>query len=175
MPNKSKNGLPSIVFTGLCLIAYGCGTSQPSPSPVGTPAIPNLRQFAPGEYRGGQPLTKADFVWLQSVGVSNVIKLNTPTEGTDSVPPGMTVYQFPIDTMQQLVSGPDPVEMQMAVSLITPGTFVHCSHGQDRTGLLVGLYRLKQGWAKTNAYTEMLTNGFHPALHGLHEFWENAK
>ena len=62
-----------------------------------------------------------------------------------------------------------------AVSIATPGTFVHCSHGQDRTGLLVGLYRLKQGWAKTNAYTEMLTNGFHPALHGLHEFWENAK
>jgi tyrosine-protein phosphatase SIW14 len=51
---------------------------------------------------------------------------------------------------------------------------VHCTHGQDRTGLVVGLYRtIHDGWTKTDAYREMLQLGFHPELRGLREFWED--
>jgi protein tyrosine/serine phosphatase len=51
---------------------------------------------------------------------------------------------------------------------------VHCTHGQDRTGLIIGLYRLNEGWTKDAAYKEMLVHHFHSSLHGLHEYWENT-
>ncbi len=51
--------------------------------------------------------------------------------------------------------------------------YVHCTHGQDRTGLVVGVYRvLHDGRTKDDAYQEMIHHNFHPDLHGLHEFWE---
>ena len=42
---------------------------------------------------------------------------------------------------------------------------LHCHYGEDRTGLLIGLYRvLVQGWTADQAYKEMLAFGFHPSL-----------
>src|SRR6185437_5955115 len=39
---------------------------------------------------------------------------------------------------------------------------VHCFAGSDRTGLVIGLYRvLYQHWAPQDAYKEMLSYGFH--------------
>lgn len=50
--------------------------------------------------------------------------------------------------------------------------FIHCKHGQDRTGLIIGLYRVEvQGWSPARAYREMLTNGFHPELTGLRNYF----
>ena len=64
---------------------------------------------------------------------------------------------------------------RQAVDAIKPGTFIHCTHGHDRTGLVVGCYRvLKQGWTKNDAYAEMLQHGFHPELLGLYLFWDWA-
>ena len=51
--------------------------------------------------------------------------------------------------------------------------YVHCSHGRDRTGLIVGLYRvLHEGWQAKDAYAEMNTEGFRPLNRNLREFWE---
>ena len=37
--------------------------------------------------------------------------------------------------------------------------FVHCLHGEDRTGLIVGLHRVfHEGWDPAKAYQEMLDN-----------------
>jgi tyrosine-protein phosphatase SIW14 len=39
--------------------------------------------------------------------------------------------------------------------------YVHCHEGKDRTGLVVGIYRIKyQGWTADRAYGEMVGNGF---------------
>ena len=52
--------------------------------------------------------------------------------------------------------------------------FIHCHHGQDRTGLIIGLYRVEaQGWAPAKAYQEMLVNGFHPNLAGLDKYFRD--
>ena len=83
----------------------------------------------------------------------------------------MTLHYHPIDTLQQLVTGPDPAAITAALSQITPGTFIHCEHGQDRTGLLVGLHRLSQDWTPQAAWLEMTNHGFHPALLGLTHYW----
>lgn len=41
--------------------------------------------------------------------------------------------------------------------------YVHCRHGQDRTGLVIGLYRyFVDGMPAQEAYEEMMQLGFHP-------------
>ena len=52
--------------------------------------------------------------------------------------------------------------------------FVHCQHGQDRTGLVMGLYRVEsEHWQAGHAYEEMKTLGFHPSLFFLNHYFEN--
>jgi tyrosine-protein phosphatase SIW14 len=131
--------------------------------------IPNLALVEPGLWRGGQPNDEG-WEWLRTNGVTHVVKLN---EGVDHSFITNTIY-FPINLWEQTVSEPNYAELRKVVALVnTNGMFVHCDHGQDRTGLVIGLYRYyNQGWNETNAYNEMLYYGFHPQLRGLKRAWD---
>ncbi len=140
--------------------------------------IPNFRPVPgnPSVYRGGQPKSREGWAYLQSLGVSNVVKLNLESDASDKDARalGMTVHYFPINTLHQILLKPDRVGLSNAVAAIKPGTYVHCKRGQDRTGLIVGCKRVWQdGWTKTNAWNEMIANGFHPSLCSLTDFWKD--
>ena len=141
--------------------------------PPSTNAVPNFAQVEPGVWRGGQP-TEEGWKYLQSLGVSNVVKLDTLKEGSDqpAVDLGMALHWYPINDMQQKTNGPDAVAVSNAVSQIQPGTYVHCLHGKDRTGLIIGCYRLAQGTNKEVAWQEMTNHGYNPSFKGLTKFWE---
>ncbi len=50
---------------------------------------------------------------------------------------------------------------------------LHCKHGEDRTGMIVGLYRvLVQNWSPKDAYAEMLKTGFHPHYTALDDYFK---
>lgn len=177
-------------------VLVGCSTDQPAsniPNNIVNFAVVNAKKAI---YRGGQPDTNG-FAYLKSIGVSNIVKLNLEPEGpgwkdsdwamaqggvmTEGVAQarvtdftGFTVSYLPITLEQQLL-GPVPWVAHAARQMqAMPGTFVHCEHGQDRTGLVVACYRVKaMGWTKADAEKEMLEHGFHKELHGLHEYWEN--
>lgn len=157
---------------GLMVLA-GCQTQQ-----VMTHGIPNLAQVEPGLWRGGQP-TEEGWQWLNQQGITNVVKLNPVNEGVDDYARalGMKVYAAPITIQQQL--GLAPIfhgAIAADVSLLrTPGTYVHCAHGQDRTGLIVAAYRVRSGWGKDRAEQEMMEHGFHKELIGLWDYWEKFK
>jgi Tyrosine phosphatase family len=160
------------ILLGLALV--GCSTV----STFVDHDIPNFRPVTgdPGVYRGGQPQSQVGWAYLQSIGVSNVVKLNLESEASDSDARalGMTVSYFPIDTLHQRLFKPDPHAVSNAVAAIKPGTYVHCKHGRDRTGLIVGCKRVwRDGWIKTNAWSEMIADGFDPTLHGLTDFWQD--
>src|SRR5262249_3883850 len=64
-----------------------------------------------------------------------------------------------------------PTKTQVATFLATlddPAkrpVFIHCQHGADRTGAMVGIYRVtRQGWDFDHAYKEMRHYGFRPSL-----------
>lgn len=40
------------------------------------------------------------------------------------------------------------------------GIYVHCIHGRDRTGTMIGIFRLSQGWSYDEVLSEMQKHGF---------------
>jgi protein tyrosine/serine phosphatase len=51
--------------------------------------------------------------------------------------------------------------------------YLHCRHGEDRTGLMVGLYRVfYEDVRPAQAYDEMLKMGFHKFLLGLNRYFK---
>lgn len=167
----------------LLSLSVGCSSAL-APAPL---SVPNLHQVRPGLWRSGQPTTAAHWSQLKALGVSRIVKLNFEAEGSDDGARliGMTVYTLSIqpawdtdvfDALGNTFIKPDPDRLAEAESVILlgGGVLVHCTHGRDRTGFVIGQSRvLDDHWTKDQAYSEMLKNGFRPILRGLHEAWEH--
>jgi tyrosine-protein phosphatase SIW14 len=146
---------------------------------VVTHGIPNLHQVENRVWRGGQPENLAAWQYLHDdLGILFDLKLNTEKEASDDLAKqaGMVVVKFPITTWEQTLGMPKTFALLGAVSVIEGGKeggiYVHCQHGQDRTGLVIGAYRVEsEHWTKAEAYKEMKWNGFHPELDGLYQAW----
>lgn len=167
------------VYAILACALVGCSSNVSlSLLPSKAPAAGDIPHFAVVDketriYRGGQP-TAAGWKWLKEHGVRKVIKLNTEGEGSDSEAErlGMTVERYPITTWQQLF-GSCSRQLQEGSAAVVPRTFVHCLHGQDRTGACVFGYRRLTGMPQQQAVNEMLALGFHKELHALWEYVES--
>ncbi len=119
--------------------------------------------------RGGQA-TKEQLV---AMGAAYVVKLNLATlEGHDVLPPGVEMYDHPW-------SGVGPVDhddtlaalfdLQRAIAAVRAAgkgvVYVHCSHGCDRTGYLVAVYRVlvehvlpQSAWAEWRRFPRETTD-----------------
>lgn len=137
--------------------------------------IPNFHVVSGRMYRGGQP-TDAGWRWLnEQAHVTRVIKLNEESEGSDDAARalGMEVIYLPINLSEQLVFRPRYEDVKAAVDAMQDYSIVHCTHGEDRTGLVVACHRVwKENWPKSLAEAEMKQRGFHAGLLGLELFWE---
>lgn len=164
----------------------GCQTPAPSPAPTDSP-ITHFRWIdqAWGICASGQPDAKG-FAWLsvqpagqkgQGIGrVDHIIKLNSEEEGGDLVatstygfsleydPIGLNLQTNPLahDTLDKYI--------RETLKLMRPGTLVHCTLGDDRTGAFIYAYRRNCGWSDAAARLELGTNNFHEALFGLKYF-----
>ena len=162
--------IPLLILAGLFC---GCSTT------TYTHGVPNLAQVSHGVYRGGQPTAEGWKYLHDNLGVMYDIKLNPDSEGSDNqaAQDGMVVVKFPISFEQQIF-GPATNQIEGAVGVINIlqgfplPVFVHCAHGQDRTGEIVAVYRREvNGWSKQRARQEMLEHGFHRSLLGLDWYW----
>lgn len=159
------------------------------------PGVPNIEQVDANVWRSGQITTSEG--WRTVVDIADgrhvhVIKLNFEVEGDDREAAdwyGFDLRELPIqpegdqdawDDVAGLFILPDPERVADAETTLgnargTEGTdiyLVHCTHGQDRTGLVIGEHRvLHDGWSKRHAYGEMLSHHFHPEIIGLQSAW----
>ncbi len=150
------------------------GCQSPSVSRQGIPNLSPVDRES-GIWRGGQPNIEG-VAWLKSKGITLRLKLNTEKEGSDDFlrEQGIEVRSCPITIWQQLgLVGINTNQINAAVLYMAAGpTFVGCQHGEDRTGLITAIYRVKvEGWPKKLAWKEMRRHHFHPWLLGLTFYW----
>jgi len=127
----------------------------------GLPGLTNAGRVAPGIFRGAQP-TAEGFRTLKRMGIRTVINLrNKHSEKQAGEESGMKSIEIPFD----MFSNPDTSRVDKVIALMTDErnhpVFVHCAHGQDRTGTIVAIYRMKvNGWSLSMAEEEMQAFGF---------------
>lgn len=135
-------------------------------------------QVAPGIYRGPAPRTNADYQRLKQLGIKTVLNLrkrdqsSVAGERSRLAAMGIATRHVPMDYFPR---GDGSVEQALRV-MHDPGVrplYIHCKHGRDRSGLIVGLFRVQgQGWNHSRAYQEMTGHGFNTRLFGLRRyFW----
>jgi protein tyrosine/serine phosphatase len=170
---KKINRFPILAFLILsCAVTAGASEDL-------APSVP-IKAFepvSPGIFRGARPDSAALAV-LQGMGVRTDLDL----EDDDSVIASETAAAdgLGIKMISMPMSGfwtPDDQEVTQILSIIADPAqypiFVHCQHGQDRTGLVIALYRVfYQHWSPQDAHDEMLTLGFHRELVFLNHYFE---
>ena len=104
----------------------------------------------------------------------------------------VTVRSRMLTSIEQTIGSPQVSTVDNAVAQLRLGKcYVHCGStarsnpnspaaklgsqgGQDRTGLIVAIYRVRVDHRmKADAEKEMMEHCFHPMLPGLANFWRN--
>ena len=118
--------------------------------------IPNFAQVNAGcnIWRGGQPSTLSAWHFIQSLGVIRVVKLNQIDEGSDAEAMRMGLHVYKTQSIER------------AIQLMNHGdTFVHCTHGRDRTGAVCIAFRIEHdGWTEKRATEEAERYGYRAEL-----------
>jgi tyrosine-protein phosphatase SIW14 len=137
--------------------------------------LPNFHEVHPFLYRGGAPDEKG-MAELKEMGVSTIIDLRNPgekkfDEKAQAKQLGMKYVAMPMSskapTKKQIDTFMDSVKNAEAHPQ-DGKVFVHCAHGSDRTGCLVGIWRVKQDkWNYDEAYKEMRKYWFYPKFVNL--------
>lgn len=133
------------------------------------PGLGNAGRVAPGVYRGEQP-GPGGYATLKQLGIKTVIDLRTSeSEKAQVEAAGMRAIAVPIEmTRKGLKEKVDQVVALMADPANQP-VYVHCRHGQDRTGIVVAAYRMTlDNWSLKDVEAEMQSFGFN-------DVWVNFK
>lgn len=134
--------------------------------------LPNFCVVAPGIYRGGQP-SERGFARLKQLGIRSILNLRDERhhirqEEALLVKLGLQLHSVPLSPFVE----PSAEDIQVCLNILKSTehhpVFVHCLHGQDRTGTIISIYRLDaHGWNINRAYQEMLDLGFHSEFENL--------
>lgn len=132
--------------------------------------LPNFHQVHPFLYRGGEP-TAEGLKQLSNMGVKTIIDLRGHKEKVLQEKAlakslGMKCINLPMTdkapTDKQVKTFISTVEKAQADQSKGP-VFLHCAHGSDRTGCLVGIWRVSHdNYTYDEAYKEMRKYYFGP-------------
>lgn len=177
----------TLVVTNACAVRATSETEETerhAAQAIAGASIAGFARVREGLYRGARP-TDDDLAHLADLGVKTIVDLEigdlveaTPSdiahEAHAARQLGLIFVRKPMSAFQPFVSD---AQMNATLALLADPerqpVFVHCRHGQDRTGLVIGLERVfDEGWDPADAYREMIAFGFHPYLWGLQHYYE---
>ena len=168
-------GAGVVALAGACCpdgrLAAGPATQPCRP----TEDLPNFAKVSEGLYRGGQPTAKG-FAQLKHIGIRTIVTLRAlrpkrrRVEGHDFRYLHLAVKHFhpeSEDVIDFLHVVTDPQNQPV---------FIHCRSGEDRTGMMVAVYRIVvQGWSKADALAEMKRMGFNEVFDPLEDYVEDLR
>jgi tyrosine-protein phosphatase SIW14 len=141
-------------------------------------AIDNFMEVKEGVYRGARPGIDG-LKTLKSLGVKTIVNLDDDydaiaEEDEEARRLGINMVSIPISSYWY----PKDEQVNEALLMLNDQNyyplFVHCMHGEDRTGLIVGLYRVEfQNWTAKKAWREMKEMNFHSILFLLKQYFED--
>lgn len=161
------------------LLAFAlCGSAWSQPQTAALPAVlvkqdANFYRVDDKLYRSEQ-LTEEDAGALEQQGIRSIVNLrffdrndNQPLFGRY----GIALINKPLLTWRirpkQIAETLYLIEQQQKNGPV----LVHCYHGADRTGLIIGMYRIiYQGWTVEAAKKEMQQGPY-----GYHSIWKNIE
>jgi protein tyrosine/serine phosphatase len=129
-------------------------------------AIPKLRMVSSELLRGGEP-KEGGLQLLKTAGVRTVVNLrmegeDVSEEELEAKAVGLNFISLPMSVAKRIPDEYIRTFLSIANDPQMQPVFVHCKHGEDRTGAMVAIYRMsKQGWSLEQSYREMMDMGFH--------------
>jgi protein tyrosine/serine phosphatase len=171
-------GIRHLIFVAASAAVVASGASPSVGVAAAKEDLPNFHEVHPYLYRGGEP-TEAGLKKLQEKGVKTIIDLRgtgpvTKEEKKAVEHEGMRYINLPMDSRapskKTVTTFLNEVEKAKDAPDGKSSVFVHCQHGSDRTGCLVGVWRVKdEGWSYDDAYKEMRKYYFTPKFINLSE------
>ena len=133
--------------------------------------LPNFAMVEPGISRGAAP-TAAGLKRLKELGVTTVIDLRIEKKGQAEEEAAVKALGLKRVRIPLGAEAPTPKQVAQFLALLknakSEPVFVHCQHGADRTGAMVGIWRVTQSkWGFTQTYAEMRRYGFKTYLKDL--------
>ena len=124
--------------------------------------LPDFAQVTPALYRAGQP-TQEGIAKIKGLGVKTILKLNADNqeESNWAASAGLVLETLAMSNMQS----PTYKQVDAALAVINDTSkqpiLVHCYLGHDRTGTVIGAYRVTvQGWSIDQAAAEAKSMGY---------------
>ena len=156
-----------LAFAFLSVVS-GCHVQTAPDGALSVAGAGRVYKVGPHDYRGPQ-LTAEQFAVLRTFEPDRMwcdVKLNTAWPGDgghDVLPSGMEEFDHP----WQPFGGVSHADLRAAVDDAEAcersglATYRHCTHGEDRTGLELGIERVDAHVPVCNAWREMIAFGFH--------------
>ena len=144
-----------VLFLALAIPAFA-GSSAPG--------IKNFHQVDSHVYRGGQP-TDEGFQYLSKIGVKTVIDLREADDRSQAEESAVTAAGMHyVNVPMTGLTPPTEAEIAKILDLMednsTGAVFVHCKRGADRTGAVIGAYRIDHDhWDGARALREAKSEG----------------
>jgi protein tyrosine/serine phosphatase len=131
--------------------------------------LPNFHEVHPYLFRGGEP-TEAGMEKLKEKNIATIIDLRGKSEKTAQEEEWARKLKFKYINLPMSSKPPTAKQVKTFMDAVSHAqkqgdapVFVHCAHGSDRTGCMVGIWRVsKDGYSYDEAYKEMRHYWFTP-------------
>jgi len=152
----------------VAILSAGIHGAFGADSPSAPKSLPRFLQVAPGIYRGGQP-QDGGYEWLKQHGVKTIINLRSERDERTQVEAlGLNYVYLPMDALGEIPPNAIQTFLDTVSDPARQPVFIHCHRGADRTGFMVGVFRIaKQGWSPEQAYEEARDIGMRWWYRGL--------